>query len=1370
MRLFWLTLAVLTIGGGGMAATSNDETLWSLRPRTPWVGECREIIPLTGPKGPDWKATFAKRQQGEYLRMAATTKVYRMTDGAIDESNAKWYPVRLPQVRYTPLGEPGTPHWVLNKFNAAYYETSFSLSPQQVQKNVLLNFEYIGVHYRIWVNGNLAIYNPQSSGQFESHDISAFVKEGENRLRIMVAAGWGEDDSWVDWVTDDNPIGILRPLYLELRNKVAIERVVVRTALTPKKEMTVLVSVTNMSARAFSGKIMAGGKGDAVEPPEFSAKVSLAPGEGRTISLMRPWPEAELWDPATPRLYRLSTVFCDENRTVDQYMVRFGYRELRWKGTDHRAILNGHPFIMTRSSYSDFTWDSAGNREAFAILRERGFIGARVFTGKNGTIDLPRLADDADEYGFLVTATAFSGWGAGYKTGVFWSRWRRFLGQMIDSCVNHPSIVCWGLSNEFGTVYGGNNNATNEVRQGEVGEWVGRKDPTRPWVCHGEIELRGHGKEGPMPIRSYHYPFDVAGGVLPHCGRWYAGGLNPWQGSFTNDKPVSVSEDLFHGFQDSNAAMAKSKVGDRIYTLDGYVEAMRYALRSYCEGYYLGGLAAWNPWCFYEMQPKNLLFENGKSSPISTHLLMLKEFPRNVRSGTRVQRTLIAFNRWFSPVEGTLTQSIRMDGRVLSTKTVPISVASSADAVMPIVFTTPTVSSITPMDYIVTWKAADGKALTQETFTFQVVPSLSISDIQLPKGVAAILPNTNSPLWRVRFPGGRYRAVAKALAHKPSFIVLHGTLPISEAQMLDEWSKRGGKILQIEPGKGDWSLVKIAQGDWDYSAFAFRRDDSRMRDIPEAAMCLWEPHGYMGRRPFPKPCTMDARVLWESVHWPGGLQWSDVAWLWRGKGGWLISTIPALERLDVEPVAVHFLRALFEELTNPGANVPWRKAVLVDFAGVDNEGESDAGRLFVQQGANVIRIRPPRDLTKLDMRGTVWVVDAKGSNLTGVAKSFIKAVYRKKGTVLLLDMAKEMDVDWLSFLGITWEDPIPKVMVPNQWGQPSEADTSWRFFTRKENRGVLAGINNEDLFWWDQNDMYRYWSYRFAYRQYPPFKWQGKPGEPVSAYFKSVDGGTTLLTEPGAIGIRHEKGGGAVVFATFSLSKKGYGGDHPDKIYTVIRTVLNNLQAATTKAVEVSQFKFVDLSSLATIGPVWDNIMFGDYRYFPVNQCGWSVVANNFCPVEKFPTEPLCYGDVYFKLIDSARNGGKSILFGPSTYNIKLDKPTKIRRIHFLGWSKWKENPAVLTFGEQNQGVEMKPNIHYGGSCNGGAVKAGQLVYCADWDAVPADRTKEKNYAGTTKMCIYKWTIENPNPRSPIESLKITGANGLAIHALTIEK
>ena len=82
--------------------------------------------------------------------------------------------------------------------------------------------------------------------------------------------------------------------------------------------------------------------------------------------------------------------------------------------------------------------------------------------------------------------------------------------------------------------------------------------------------------------------------MLPHAGRWYAEGGHGWQGVFTNAKPVCVSEDLYHGFHESQTAVAKAKVGDRAYTLDGYIAALRDCVRSYCEGYYLGGLAGFS--------------------------------------------------------------------------------------------------------------------------------------------------------------------------------------------------------------------------------------------------------------------------------------------------------------------------------------------------------------------------------------------------------------------------------------------------------------------------------------------------------------------------------------------------------------------------------------------------------------------------------------------------------------------------------------------------------------------------------------------------------------------------------------------------------
>ena len=66
------------------ATEGSDEALLNLPPRTPWAGECREIIPLTGPKGPDWKATFTKQTKAGFTRMASTAKCYRWIDISVN--------------------------------------------------------------------------------------------------------------------------------------------------------------------------------------------------------------------------------------------------------------------------------------------------------------------------------------------------------------------------------------------------------------------------------------------------------------------------------------------------------------------------------------------------------------------------------------------------------------------------------------------------------------------------------------------------------------------------------------------------------------------------------------------------------------------------------------------------------------------------------------------------------------------------------------------------------------------------------------------------------------------------------------------------------------------------------------------------------------------------------------------------------------------------------------------------------------------------------------------------------------------------------------------------------------------------------------
>ncbi len=1379
-------IAVVSASILASAVGAAEDSVWTMEPRTPWLTPAREVMNLGGP-GSEWKATYTHAVQGDFIKMAGDAKVYRWSDEPVDETKAKWVPINLPQTKFTTTD---------GRCGIGYYERTVTLTKEQTARNVRITFEHIGVHYKVWVNGWLAVEMPQSSSFLEQHDISAFVKPGENTLRIMVGNKTGDDNSWIDWPLNGCKQGIIRPFYLEFRDKVAIEKVAVQTQVTPEKVMTALVTVTNMTNASVAREVKVKVEG---EQWTVSGSVELKPGEGKVVELKKPWPEAHLWSPADPYLYNMTV-----SAGKDAYKVRFGFREVRWVGTEHRAVLNGKPFMMLRNTTAPFGVDREKNIELIKLLKSRGIVGNRCFTQNH---DLARFCDLCDEKGFLVVTAACSGWGAGFKTEVFWPRWKRMLGKMMDQCMNSPSVICWGISNEFGTVYGGGDqkkpeNFANAVKQGEIGEWVQAQDPTRPWECYGEIELRWHGKEGPMPIRSCHYPVNVRGTVLPQGGRWYADGGNGWQGVFTNDKPVAVSEDLFHGFQDSHATTAKAMVGDRVYTLDGYVDACWYTLRNFCEGYSLGGLAAWDPWCFYVEAEKNPIYDGPRGSPHPNHLIMICEHNRNLTAGKATPFSLVVINLGFEEKKGVLSRKLSVGGKpAVTEKPVRMDLDAGEKCEMKVQMTMPEVDAITPVKVTYTWTGDNGAKIAETEFDFMAVPSMTLKDIKVPGAVAAIVTKTNSALPKLAFKKGVYTRAADAIKAKPEAIVVNGSLSPQDAQMLDDWVKAGGKVLQLEPERTDWSVATLPNektaGGFKYS-FSFRRDDNHMRVIPEEAMRLWAPDGYVGAMAFPKP-KEDARVLWESVH-AGGMQWADVAWFWRGKGGWLVSCVPATERLGVEPVAPHFLQALFDELVAKNVAAPTRKAVLVDFdaargasgAPTENlQGDGslreplDVRSLFTQQGAGFAQAKFGGVLPKTE--DAVFVVDAKGTNLSAKAKAFVQKTAENGGRVLVLDMGKDEDPAWLNFLGITWEKPRPKLMAHVPWEPSSapdkEVDQSRRFFTHVGNAGAIAGLNNEDLFWWKADKMwayYRYWVAGF----YPTFLWHKIVGEPVNAYFESADGQTRVLTEPGAIAMKTVKDGssgksGAVIFATFSLSKKDYGGNHPDKVYMTIKTLLNNMGARTSKAAMPSEFEFVDLKPYANVASwrkpgaeklafTWEKSMV-DYRFFPVNKCGWSFTAQNFCPAEEFPSVPLCYDGVYFQFVNPDVNGGKDLLFhrqekeGPVV--IKLPKSVKVKKLHFLGFGMWPKC-ADVWFGDQKTPVKIVGGDHVGNWANNwDGTKRGKKVYNGVWDVPHAERGEK--YA-TGKAFVYHWFIENPEPDMPID--KLTLGPGLGYFSITIEK
>ena len=77
-------------------------------------------------------------------------------------------------------------------------------------------------------------------------------------------------------------------------------------------------------------------------------------------------------------------------------------------------------------------------------------------------------------------------------------------------------------------------------------------------------------KVGPAPVRSFHYPVppNSSGKELPKIAYWYPDGKNAaWQRFNRKDKPLMISEDLFHGVTDQHLGMAKF-AGDTTFSLD----------------------------------------------------------------------------------------------------------------------------------------------------------------------------------------------------------------------------------------------------------------------------------------------------------------------------------------------------------------------------------------------------------------------------------------------------------------------------------------------------------------------------------------------------------------------------------------------------------------------------------------------------------------------------------------------------------------------------------------------------------------------------------------------------------------------------------
>ncbi len=1274
-----------------------------------------------------------------------------------------------------------------------YFRRTFNLPADIASKRVVFKAETIIDSYALIVNGKrFPDFSPMERPC--SDDITSAVKPGENEIIIEVWNAFGTRNRyWDDWLIPhdwamNGRWGISRPVHLEIMDKVGIENVVVRTKVTPEKVFTALVTVTNATDKAVEVDCRASlsdARNDArplfVIARNEVTKQSIPPYGSKEVVLETKWPDVKLWDPEHPNLY-----FLDVKIGTDAYRQRFGFREISQKG--NQFLVNGKPYIHRRTSaFSDGEKivDSIDEtyRRQFLTLRKAGITGVRMFGG-----DWVRRTKAADEVGAFLTPVAPTGAGAAGKTDKFWKIFAQYHRDMVKTFGNHPSIFAWGLANEFGTFYGGNEGGPLEKptkdKQVRMGKLMEQNDPTRPWTYCGEVDMGfpSRGTVGPAPIRSFHYPISTCkdGITFPESAYWYEKGELPWQRIATKDKPLVISEDIYHGTTDQHVGMAKTG-GDSIYTMEGYAKTLHYIIRAFADGYYYSGLGGWETWNTCQNRgDKSLLNRMGALMP--HYLVAMRENFSNLRGGETVARNVYCYNQLFTPYDCTLVREDWFEGKKVFEETRKFLLDQGMKHHEKISIAAPKVKK--PGKYEVRFKlmgidchasrsdarnddaltaviarseaTKQSQLLTERTYSYTVFPPKTEIDV---KGKTALLASETSVLRKMDFDCGVYASVAEVLASGAKAIVVDKVLSDDDGRKLNDFVLAGGKVLLVEALEASWTPLMI-----EFRrplSFVWRRNDDRMKDMDETWMRAWMPDHTLGDASYPKP-QADTRILWDCGQ-KEGLTNANIFWLDRGKGAWMLCQLPVLSRFALEPAAPHVLQSVIDEFT---AGTPALKGKVV---------AADATACGILQALKIeTRAAPPT-------RDDVLVADA-AKGLGDEQTRAIAAHLKNKGTVLLLEPQPGTNDAFLATLGLKLT-AFPDFYPPWAWGGRRKVDNTPKWLVKKNNAGLLAGLTNEDTFWYGAKSVSHHMMARMCGKEATNLWWTaGQEAKPViTGKLEALPGADVeFLTDPAGIAVCR-RDGGTVVVVTLQVGKNVAA--YPARVGRLLRTLLNNLGAATVTPERVHAYRYIDISKNLNRG-LWNDPLYqkadgsfdpvgwfgdeNDMRFFPVNLCGWSLASRNYCPREPFPTEPMNLGGTKFLLTDPDKNKGRGVLvLGPGEKTrIDLPKDLKAQKFFFLGAQSGRDMTSTL---EMTLPTVAEPVVFHGYGKSG----------CEHFGIYRWACTVTKGsvaWSGPTmkddQASVYSWFGANAAPEKPVAWLELANKSekdAIAILALTAE-
>ena len=694
--------------------------------------------------------------------------------------------------------------------------------------------------------------------------------------------------------------------------------------------------------------------------------VVLDAGQTKVVTLRRDWPDAHLWSPSDPFLYRASVRIRRDGQELDEAHQRFGFREVWVDGA--KLMMNGYPIklfqlgtFLTAGKW--FHHDRAEHRRRIRDFYQRDVLDMNMnsvrWTG--GTIpDIYMTV--ADEMGVLITVEPDTThcFGADFLSEVFWGRVYTVAKAMAKLYRNHPSVVIYAGGNEI--LIHAYHKDEQEVtwamdRYFHIQQVLHDADPTRPVMFEGNGDLGGrdvdiynvHAYE-PEDCRQWPvYTFDakLLAGQLnlgkqsdPVADFWGGRKVLLSQTPWASDKPVCLGE-MFSFYKLPMEALTYIR-GEDIYRgmhadAAGYYGAAADLLVNLVAGYRHHGVTAVDPWYLFALADHTpVIAEAQRTAYKPVGFYVYDQFSRYF-ADRDVTRTIVCFNDAYDPkpadinVEWTLAHGDRTIQRD-STRIAALPTGSSPKVALPL--HTPA----EPGDYEMTIRMVrNGKPADEQTVPMRICRDQSADPIDTAGRRIAVY----DPVGRTtKILAKRVSQLQNLTAPTPPddadvMVVGEGAYDASctaHSEAIGGWVQRGGRLLLLgQTYIGDPLNIDLtAAPETAYTSFIRAKGHPAFDGLRDEDVLTWARDFKVAYQPFRKSWRGAFRCLADTGYGHDGLVYSVLTEQTHGRGRILYCQYRIVERYDVEPAAQQMLGNMVRYLCTAPDAEPTKIALASD--------------------------------------------------------------------------------------------------------------------------------------------------------------------------------------------------------------------------------------------------------------------------------------------------------------------------------------------------------------------------------------------------------------------------------------------------------